>query len=154
MSNRVGPPPRSVRSYWVLALRCLDWTSDWHRNTTWCTYVIFVHVIKEYVASLPAMKPVLTNVAFNHKPVNIIRLLADTVQRCCRHLHSVPKQRRLKVGRGLCPTHTEKAECETISYGNVSGDKKTWPLSLERHMFMTINHLPLLNPNYECNTIM
>ncbi len=43
--------------------------------------------------SLPAVKPVLTNIALYHKPAHIVRLPADAVQLGRRHLRTVPKQR-------------------------------------------------------------
>ena len=54
---------------------------------------------------IPAMKPVFTDVAFDHKPAHIIGLPADTVQRGRRHLPTVPKQRRNEVGRGFVSVH-------------------------------------------------
>ncbi len=48
---------------------------------------------KEIIISIPAVEPVITNVAFDHKPVKIIGLPANTVERGSRHLPNVPKQR-------------------------------------------------------------
>lgn len=52
---------------------------------------------------IPAVKPVFTDVALDHKPAHIVGLPADTVQRGRRHLPTVPKQRRNEAGRGFNP---------------------------------------------------
>lgn len=65
------------------------------------------------------MKPVVTEVAFDHKPAHIIGLPADTVQRGRRHLPTVPKQRRNKVGRGFGWVRG-KSRGETRSYAKES----------------------------------
>lgn len=49
--------------------------------------------VDETIISLPAVKPVLTNVAFDHKQIKIVGLPADTVELGSRHLPNVPKQR-------------------------------------------------------------
>lgn len=54
--------------------------------------------VKYILTHLPAVKPVFTDVAFDHKPAHIVGLPADTVQRGRRHLPTVPKQRRNEAG--------------------------------------------------------
>lgn len=75
------------------------------------------------------MKPVVTEVAFDHKPAHIIGLPADTVQRGRRHLPTVPKQRRNKVGRGFGwvrgksrgkPDHMRKKAWQSLSLTSIS----------------------------------
>lgn len=56
--------------------------------------------VDEAVIALPAVKPVLTNVAFDHKQIEIVGLPADTVELGSRHLPNVPKQRWARCGRG------------------------------------------------------
>lgn len=46
---------------------------------------------KTRLNSLPAVKPVFTNIAFYHKPAHIVRLPADAVQLGRRHLRDCPQ---------------------------------------------------------------
>jgi len=55
------------------------------------------------------MKPVLTNIAFYHKPAHIVRLPADAIQLGRRHLRTVPKQRS-QAGIGLGGDSSNYAE--------------------------------------------
>lgn len=49
---------------------------------------------EDTLAYIPAVEPVLADVALDHKPAHVVGLPADTVQRGGRHLATVPKQRR------------------------------------------------------------
>lgn len=56
-------------------------------------FLLTQRVTKKRLKSLPAVKPVLTNIALYHKPAHVVRLPADAVQLGRRHLRTVPKQR-------------------------------------------------------------
>lgn len=42
-------------------------------------HIYLLGLLKERIMYIPAVKPVLTNVTFDHKPANIVGLPADTV---------------------------------------------------------------------------
>lgn len=48
-------------------------------------------VTEKRLKCLPAVKPVLTDIAFDHEPAHIVRLPADAVQLGRRHLRDCPQ---------------------------------------------------------------
>lgn len=93
-AGNIDKAAREIASVWASSTLGF-WHPKCHRISYADICVAFPtqRVTKKRLKSLPAVKPVLTNIAFYHKPAHIVRLPADAVQLGRRHLRTVPKQR-------------------------------------------------------------